>query len=209
MTEPAAAVSARQQQRREDLAAAVWRVLDEAGFAGLSMRAVAAQMGASTGVVTHHFSSKRELTTFALHLLAERSAARVRRSAEVGLPALRAALLDMLPLDAASRTANRIWVSSWDAALADAGHAADHAERYRASRDTIRRLLRATLDDDGDSGSSGGASDAGAQTEVLHAAVLGLAVQAVLDPASYPAERQVQLLDELLGRVVIGSRSPD
>ncbi|MBC3762186.1 TetR family transcriptional regulator C-terminal domain-containing protein [Quadrisphaera oryzae] len=145
----------------------------------------------------------RELTAFALRLLAERSAARVRRSAAPGLPALRAALLDMLPLDAQSLTTNRIWVSSWDAALADAGHAADHAARYQTSRDTIHRLLEATLDDD-----AGAGRDVRAQAEVLHAAVLGLAVQAVLDPAGHPEQRQVQLLEELLARVARDVTTP-
>jgi AcrR family transcriptional regulator len=193
MTEPGAPTNPRQQQRREELAAAVWRVLDGAGFAGLSMRAVAAEMGASTGVVTHYFAGKRDLTTFALELLADHSAARTRRNAGPGLPALRAALLDMLPLDAQSRTANRIWISSWDAALADAGHAADHAQRYRASRSRVRDLVAAAVEDEGQ---DEGRVDE--RAEVLHAAVLGLAVQAVLDPAGYPAERQVLLVDELL-----------
>ncbi|MEW1960622.1 TetR family transcriptional regulator C-terminal domain-containing protein [Kineococcus sp. NPDC059986] len=199
MTEPGAPTNPRQQQRREELAAAVWRVLDGAGFAGLSMRAVAAEMGASTGVVTHYFAGKRDLTTFALELLADHSAACTRRNAAPGLPALRAALLDMLPLDAQSRTANRIWISSWDAALADAGHAADHAQRYRASRSRVRDLVAATVEDedeDEDEGQDAGRVDE--RAEVLHAAVLGLAVQAVLDPAGYPAERQVLLVDELL-----------
>lgn len=210
MTDPATQTSTRRRRRRDDLAAAVWRVLDTAGFAGLSMRAVAAEMNATTGVVTHYFPSKRELTTYALHLLAERAAARTRRSADAGLPALRAALLDMLPLDVPSRSANRIWISSWDAALADATHAADHARRYRVSRDTVHALLQSALGADGDrdGGDGGDGSDKGSDTtdraEVLHAAVLGLAVQAVLDPASYPAERQVELVDELLARVVTG-----
>jgi hypothetical protein len=152
-------------------------------------------------VVTHYFAGKRDLTTFALKLLADHSAARTRRNAGPGLPALRTALLDMLPLDAQSRTANRIWISSWDAALADAGHAADHAQRYRASRSRVRDLVAAAVEDEGQEEGQDEGRDAGRvdeRAEVLHAAVLGLAVQAVLDPAGYPAERQVLLVDELL-----------
>ncbi|PWJ47047.1 transcriptional regulator, TetR family [Quadrisphaera granulorum] len=207
MNGPNESVSARQQQRREDVAAAVWRVLDKAGFAGLSMRAVAAELDATTGVVTHYFPTKRALTAFALELLSEQGATRTRRRADPGLPALRAALMDMLPLDDASQTANRIWISSWDAALADPGHAADHAERYRASRSRVRELLASVLDEekDDDDGrrSTRGAAGTERRAEVVHAAVLGLAVQAVLDPDSYPAQRQVELLDELLARVVV------
>ncbi len=181
------------RQRREDVAAAVWRVLDQAGFAGLSMRAVARELDATTGIVTHYFPSKRELTSFALELLAERSGARERPATTRGPADLRSALLDMLPLDDNSQTSNRIWISSWDAALADERHAAEHAERYRASRAKVAGLVAEFL----------GVDDLEDErvervTETLHSFVLGLTVQAVLDPSAYPPERQVTLLDGIL-----------
>jgi AcrR family transcriptional regulator len=178
------------QRRREDVAAAVWRVLDQAGFAGLSMRAVARELDATTGIVTHYFPSKRELTSFALELLAEKSATRERHVASDDRDTLRSALRDMLPLGDDSRTTNRIWVSSWDAALADERHAAEHAERYRASRAKIAVLVAARLPD--------GDERVDRLTEILHSFVLGMTVQAVLDPAAYPATRQTALLDDLL-----------
>ncbi|WP_202876818.1 TetR/AcrR family transcriptional regulator [Microbacterium sp. RG1] len=184
------------RQRREDVAAAVWRVLDQSGFAGLSMRAVARELDATTGVVTHYFPSKRELTSFALELLAERSGARERPATAGGPADLRSALLDMLPLDAVSQTSNRIWISSWDAALADVRHAAEHAERYRASRAKVAGLVAEFLgvDDRED-------ERVERVTEAVHSFVLGLTVQAVLDPSAYPPERQVTLLDGILGEL--------
>lgn len=181
------------RQRREDVAAAVWRVLDQAGFAGLSMRAVARELDATTGIVTHYFPSKRELTSFALELLAERSGARERPATTRGPADLRSALLDMLPLDDVSQTSNRIWISSWDAALADERHAAEHAERYRASRAKVAGLVAEFLgvDDRED-------ERVERVTEAVHSFVLGLTVQAVLDPSAYPPERQVTLLDGIL-----------
>lgn len=181
------------RRRREDVAAAVWRVLDHAGFAGLSMRAVARELDATTGIVTHYFPSKRELTSFALELLAQRSATRARPATAKGPADLRSALLDVLPLDPASRTSNRIWISSWDAALADERHAEEHADRYRASRAKVASLVTEFLPE-------GERDDERVDrlTETLHSFVLGLTVQAVLDPAAYPPERQIALLDGLL-----------
>lgn len=190
MTEPDA-----YQRRREDVAAAVWRVLDQAGFAGLSMRAVARELDATTGIVTHYFPTKWELTSFALALLSERSGSRERRRAPHGRDALRAALLDMLPLDDTSRAANRIWVSSWDAALADERHASEHAERYRASRAKVASLVADALP-----AASRDDERVDRVTEALHSFALGMTVQAVLDPAAYPPERQTALLDALLAR---------
>lgn len=181
------------RQRREDVAAAVWRVLDHAGFAGLSMRAVARELDATTGIVTHYFPSKRELTSFALGLLAERSGARERPATARGPADLPSALLDMLPLDDVSQTSNRIWISSWDAALADERHAAEHAERYRASRAKVAGLVAEFLPE-----SERDDERVDRVTESLHSFVLGLTVQAVLDPAAYPPERQIALLDGIL-----------
>ncbi|MEK6311308.1 MAG: TetR/AcrR family transcriptional regulator [Curtobacterium sp.] len=181
------------ERRRTDVAAAVWRVLDQSGFAGLSMRAVARELDATTGIVTHYFPSKWELTDYALTLLAERSQARARPDAAAGADALRTTLLGMLPLDETSRAASRIWVSSWDAALADGRHAGQHAERYRASRATITALVTACLPDD-----QRAARRIDQIAETLHSFVLGMSVQAVLDPSAYPPERQTALLDDLL-----------
>lgn len=105
------------------------------GFGGLTLRAVAAEMGATTGLVTHYFPSKRALVRHALEVLDGRSAGR-RRPAEErvgeasGLVRLRAVLLDVLPLDGPGVAGNRIWVGSWDVALADPELAAEHAARY-------------------------------------------------------------------------------
>jgi AcrR family transcriptional regulator len=99
--------------RQAEVAEAVWRVLDRDGFVGLSLRVVAAEMGATTGTVTHYFPSKDALADYALELLASRRAEGETAAPSEPLAALRTALLGMLPLDPASRSATRIWVSSW------------------------------------------------------------------------------------------------
>src|SRR5262249_59854281 len=124
--------------RRRDVSAAVWRVLARHGFGGLTLRAVAAEMGASTGLVTHYFPSKDALVRHALAVAEERTATRPLRQ-----DGLREALLDVLPLDATSQTMNRVWVSSWDAALGDPElHAAERA-RYKHWRARLRPLVLA------------------------------------------------------------------
>ncbi|WP_245571059.1 TetR/AcrR family transcriptional regulator [Catelliglobosispora koreensis] len=74
------------EARRRDVSGAVWRVLAEHGFTGLTLRAVATEMGATTGLVTHYFPSKRDLVEYALQLLGERRAARPRPDAPKGSP---------------------------------------------------------------------------------------------------------------------------
>ena len=188
------------RDRQAEVAEAVWRVLDRDGFVGLSLRVVAAEMGATTGTVTHYFRSKKELTDYALDLLAARRAADAGSPSESARSALRAALRGMLPLDRPSRSATRIWVSSWDAALADSRRATSHAQRYRDSRDKLTRLVADAMN--AAPGRRQVDRDPNTTAELLHAAMLGLATQAVLDPVAYPPERLAQLVDDAIARAV-------
>ncbi|MGV9878861.1 TetR/AcrR family transcriptional regulator [Streptomyces sp. NPDC003006] len=183
------------EARRRDVSEAVWRVLAAHGFGGLTMRAVATELGATTGLLTHYFRTKRDLVAYALDLLERRTAARPRRTATAGqgMSAVRAALLDVLPLTEEATDSNRIWVSSWDTALADPELSADHARRYAQSRDRLRDLVeRAQRLGELTPGDPVRIA-AGAQ-----AFVLGLVVQALLDAPAFPPQRQVELLDDYL-----------
>ncbi len=181
------------EARRRDVSEAVWRVLAAHGFGGLTLRAVAAELGATTGLLTHYFPAKRDLVAYALDLLEQRSASRPRRAAGAGLSAVRAAMLDILPLTAEATDANRIWVSSWDVALADPALSGDHARRYAQGRDRLRDLVAAAQQLGELPAGDPARIAAGAQ-----AFVLGLVVQALFAPTAFPPHRQVELLDDYL-----------
>ncbi|MFI1798800.1 TetR/AcrR family transcriptional regulator [Streptomyces sp. NPDC020379] len=190
------------EARRRDVSEAVWRVLAAHGFGGLTMRAVATELGATTGLLTHYFPAKRDLVTYALDLLAERTAARPRRAAGEGLPAVRAALLDILPLTAEATASNRIWVSSWDTALADPALSDDYARKYAQSRAKLRGLVAAAQ--------RLGELPPGDPERVAAAAqsfVLGLVVQALFNPTAFPPHRQTELLDDYLASLASGGHA--
>ncbi|KQV20601.1 MULTISPECIES: TetR/AcrR family transcriptional regulator [unclassified Kitasatospora] len=186
--------------RRSDVSAAVWRVLADRGFGGLTLRAVAAELNASTGLLTHYFPNKRALLAYALDLLDRhnlerpRPAAERTSSADGGRALLRAVLLDILPLTPDGVAGNRIWVGSWDAALTDPELAADHAARYRRARERLTGLV-AQAREQGELAGEASVEEvaAGAQSFVL-----GLVVQALFAPDEFPPERQVELLDRYL-----------
>ena len=181
--------------RRRDVSEAVWSVLAQHGFGGLTLRAVAAEMGASTGLLTHYFPGKRDLVAHALSILDARTQQRqLREVDEPGLAGLRAVLLDILPLTPEGVALNRIWVSSWDVALADAGLGADQAARYERARariqvhvETAQQLAELSADTN---------ADRIAATAL--AFVHGLVVQALFAPEQFTAAVQVELLDEFL-----------
>ncbi|MEU1019650.1 TetR/AcrR family transcriptional regulator [Streptomyces sp. NPDC005900] len=191
------------EARRRDVSEAVWRVLAAHGFGGLTMRAVAAELGASTGLLTHYFRTKRDLVAHALDLLDRRTAARPRRTAGQGLAAVRAALLDILPLTDAATDSNRVWVSSWDTALADPELSAGHARRYARGRERLRDLVEQAQRLGELAPGDPASVAAGAQ-----AFVLGLVVQSLLDPPAFPPSRQVELLDAHLAALTVAPGVP-
>ncbi|WP_330294623.1 TetR/AcrR family transcriptional regulator [Streptomyces sp. NBC_00503] len=188
------------EARRREVSEAVWRVLAAHGFAGLTLRAVATELGATTGLLTHYFPAKRDLVAHALDLLEQRSAARPRRTAGPGLSAVRAALLDILPLTGPATDRNRIWVSSWDTALSDPGLSEDYAGKYGRSRDKLRDLVAAAQEVGELPAGDPADLAAGAQSFVL-----GLVVQALFDPAAFPPDRQTQLLEDYLAALTSGA----
>jgi len=180
--------------RRREVAEAVWRVLADTGFAGLSLRAVAKEMGATTGLLTHYFASKRELVAHALEVVHERTAPRMRDvTPEHGLEGLRARLRAVLVDDEEATVLSKVWVGFWDLALADAQLGLAEAGRYERWRERLRPLV----DEAVASGELAG-RDRETVVDVLTAFTHGLVVQALFDPERFPAERQYAVLDELL-----------
>ncbi|MEV7194793.1 TetR/AcrR family transcriptional regulator [Streptomyces sp. NPDC093510] len=183
------------EARRKDVSEAVWQVLADKGFGGLTLRAVAAAMGVSTGMLMHYFPTKRALITHALDLLEKRTDERPRRERPApGLATVRAMLLDILPVTPGDTARNRVWVSSWDLSLADDRLAAEQAARYTRLRAALRPHLEAARDL--------GELPAGADPERLAATLVafthGLVVQALFDPDRFSVELQTALLDDFL-----------
>ncbi|GLZ75586.1 TetR family transcriptional regulator [Actinorhabdospora filicis] len=191
--------------RRRDVSEAVWRVVATAGFTGLTMRAVAAELGASTGLVTHYFPSKALLVRHALDLAAERTDERPLRTPEApGLAALRAAVLDVAPVDGDAVAMNRVWVSSWDLALADAGFGAAQAARYTRWRAKLARHV-ADAQERGEIGAGDPADLAARVAAFTH----GLVTQALFDPEAFGAARQERLVDGFLDSLRAGAPARD
>lgn len=186
------------EARRKDVSEAVWRVLAAKGFGGLTLRAVAAEMGVSTGMLTHYFPSKRALVTHALDLLERDTAGRPRRTPPAGgLPAVRARLLDILPLTPADTARNRIWVSSWDLSLADEALSAQQGDRYTRLRDSLRPHLETARD----LGEIPASADTGQLAASAVAFVHGLVVQALFDPGRFTEDVQTAMVDDFVTRL--------
>ncbi|WP_242454074.1 TetR/AcrR family transcriptional regulator [Bailinhaonella thermotolerans] len=175
------------EERRRRVSQAVWEVMDRAGFAGLTMRAVAEAAGCTTGMVTHYFAGKREMLAFARARMHERMDARVR--ARDGLADV---LEESLPLDAERRAETRVWLNFLVAALHDPDLAPDHVDRNRAWQDRIASLI-AELNP---------ALDASLEAQTLVSLTDGVATLAAADPGRFPPARQREILRHHLSRLL-------
>lgn len=180
-------------ERRHELAAAAARVIARSGVAGATLREVAAEAGWTTGALTHHFSDKRELLQFTLEASLEgRWARRQRRRTMSPDEALRSTLVDALPVDEASLLHWTVTVAFCAQASGDPAMAVTQRDAYREFRDDVTALVRASGRGDGD--------DAVREAERLISLLDGVALQALFDPETWPAERQIAVIDAALRR---------
>jgi TetR/AcrR family transcriptional repressor of bet genes len=184
------------EQRREELAAAVWRLAARDGLEAVTIRSVAAEAGWSTGALHHYFSDKEELLLFAFQTVADRVGRRVaaaRETAAGPLELVRELLAIGLPLDPERRAETRVWFAFLGLALTRPVLARAQRAAYRH----WRRLVADALREAQERGEVQDRVDVEREAAGLVALVDGLAVQATFEPRA----RTQALLDEHLARL--------
>ena len=92
------------EARRQEIGAAVCRVMAARGLDAVSLRHVAAEAGVSMGRVQHYFATKDEMLLFAFRLISERVAHRIGQvRGDTPQAFLRAVFLELLPVSEAAR----------------------------------------------------------------------------------------------------------
>lgn len=164
--------------RRDELAAAAYELIAEKGLSRFTLREVARRVGATTGLVSHHFSDRADLVDAAVQHAEDLVRARAEAGEDYGPEEL---LRHGLPIDDESTTHWRLWLSVRTEALFDPTlrpiDARMHASWVAAARVALGRL---DLPDPG-----------WAIAQVL-AVIDGIALRATGDPDAWPAERQLE-----------------
>ncbi|MEV7600695.1 TetR family transcriptional regulator C-terminal domain-containing protein [Kitasatospora sp. NPDC089797] len=157
------------QERRETIARALWRVVEQRGARHLTLREVAQEAGISLGQLQHYFGSRAELLGFAMDLAGEQSGQRVARAlAELGgrphpRAVLRAMLLELLPLHAGSRVTSRMGAAYVLEALHDEEVRARARTGLLQGRAAVEQVVRQAIAD----GLVGADRDPVAETDLL------------------------------------------
>jgi len=187
------------QQRRREIAEATWRTALRRGLDDLTMRTVAAEAQVSTGVLAHYFVDKEALILHALQTAVDRIIAQFTGRVDNLSPweALRAALLEGLPLDAARRDEWRTWLNFWVLALGSPTLTAEQNRWYGRWQGFLATQIRHCQEE----GRVPRDLDPDEEAIAAIAFIDGLSLQAAFDPQRFTAERQAALLDRYLARL--------
>jgi AcrR family transcriptional regulator len=179
-------------KRRMEVLDATWRVIARDGIDGASVRAIAHEVGWSTGVLAHYFVNKDEILQGALQLAHSRTMARaVERAATAdGACAVFLALTESLPLDAERMVEIQVEIAFWSRALANKKLSDLQHREFDAWDAFVVGLVRGAADRK-ELKSSVAVDDLAA---ALLAAIDGIALEAALYPARVGPRRQLDAL---------------
>ncbi|WP_194893617.1 TetR/AcrR family transcriptional regulator [Catenulispora pinisilvae] len=147
------------RERRETIARALWRVVEQRGIAHASVREVAQEAGISHGAVQHYFATREEMLVFAMDFASEQTARRVADSLRAfGDPAhpsdpphprdlLRVMLTEMLPLHPDARATSRMSAAYVLEALHDANIHTRARDGLKHGRGLVEQIVRQAIAD--------------------------------------------------------------
>ena len=192
------------EERREEVIAAVWRVIARDGLESSTIRAMARETGASAGILAHYFKDKDDILTYALKLSHRRIRDRQNKKLDglTGLEALKALVLDNLPLDEERELETRLEISYWARSLTRAEVTkVQRAEAAILHKRMIGLVLEAQRLGEIEKGQSPEMI-----VERLHALIDGLSVHALIHRKRVSNQTQTAIIDEEFAALAASAR---
>ena len=181
------------ESQRDHVTSLAARLVAQEGVAALTFRRVAGAAGSSTAIVSTYFTDKRDLLLSTFRAAASRTTVRFEAAINAG-GNLQDCLEAWLPLDEDRLTDWRVILAFWGVAVTDPELAAVQDGHVGRARVRVEKLLRA-----------GRGHDLPSEPEQLAqqilALTLGIALQAVFEPAASASLPQRALLADGLARL--------
>jgi AcrR family transcriptional regulator len=179
-------------ERRNEVAKAAWQVIVRDGLDRTSMRAIAQELGASTGVVTHYFRDKEALILFALERVFEHVLADMKIAAQgqPGIDGFAQMICTALPLEMSDKDDWKVWVAFLGYSIGREHLVQEHRKRYDLLQQIIAQelanlqaahLIRADI-------------DLMLEANAIVALVDGIGTGSVIYPEQFSAEQQKYLV---------------
>ena len=133
------------EERRREIAHAVWYLIATRGIEAVTQRGVAAEAGVSVGRIQHYFASKEEMVRHGCRALIDAAAdAYGERASDAGpVEALRDLVTRSIPRTDAFRIATTVWYAYLAKSVDDPEIAAILYEAKRGEEEEAARLLEA------------------------------------------------------------------
>lgn len=130
--------------RRFEVSQAAWRVIVREGLDRTSLRAIAQELGCTTGVVTHYFRDKQELILFALHQVTQSllKAMHSQREQAQGVDRLLKMMFVFLPLDEERQALLKVWLAFLGYAVGRNSLMTEHQRSAGELREVIMQELQ-------------------------------------------------------------------
>jgi AcrR family transcriptional regulator len=194
------------EERRKELLTATWRVIARTGIVGATTREIAREGGVSTGVLAHYFTDKEDILAAALRLAHQQFNGRVQERTQglLGLAAVRAIMLEAMPLDDERLLEAQIELNFIAVSLGNAGL----REMRQEEVDRFWESLHYRVSEAQKIGQLGPSADAGAITDELVILIAGVSQQAVLRSHLAAPQRQLQVLETVLARITVPAPAP-
>ena len=182
------------ESQREHVTSLAARLVAREGVAALTFRRVAEAAGSSTAIVSTYFADKRDLLLSTFRAAASRTTVRFEAAIDAG-GSLQDCLEAWLPLDEDRLTDWRVILAFWGVAVTDPELAAVQDGHVGRARARVEKLLRS------ERGADSPAERERLAQQIL-ALMLGIALQAVFEPAASASLPQQVLLRDGLARLV-------
>jgi TetR/AcrR family transcriptional repressor of bet genes len=179
--------------QREHVTSLAARLVAREGVAALTFRRVAEAAGSSTAIVSTYFTDKRDLLLSTFRAAASRTTVRFEAAINAG-GSLQDCLEAWLPLDEDRLTDWRVILGFWGVAVTDPELAAVQDGHVSRARARVEKLLRAERGHDL-------TPEPERLAQQILALTLGIALQAVFEPAASASLPQQALLTDGLARL--------
>ncbi|AVH64084.1 TetR/AcrR family transcriptional regulator [Nostoc sp. 'Peltigera membranacea cyanobiont' N6] len=189
--------------RRIEVTKAAWRVIAREGLDRASMRAIAQELGSSTGVVTHYFRDKEELILFTLEQVFENVLQDMKTCTEgrQGIERLVQMIFVALPLEDIDKADWKVWVAFLGYSVGRERLVQKHQKRY----DSLRQLICQELADLQKALVIRADLDLALEANALIALVDGIGTGVVICPEQFSAEQQKYLVRRHINAILASS----
>ena len=185
--------------QKDRIVEATWDVMMRDGLARTSMRAIAHEVGCSTGVLTHHFRDKGDILAVALDKISQEIAERVRDATQskTGLEASSALAKGFLPSDKRGKRLWTVWIQFLAEAICDNDILNRHSRQYDWTRKRLMAYFETMLSD-----SQVSDNDIAIEADYFIALLDGLGVNALVSRRRYGQEKLSNIVQLHLTRIL-------